>query len=560
MVFCRKGVCVLNTSTKTLREFSFFLFLGLNAFLSYKIYLQFYSSLSILGGGRSSFSFDMEMLQPLLIIFVVLTIVEAIIFLLLFRRFGGGTVLASSRLLNFKQVKAEQKRVRNKVFYTKRGGKFTKEKSALLLSKNIKLTTKKAFEHIAIFAPTGAGKTSSILIPQLQSIDNVSLVVTDPKGEIHEKTKADMKNKGYNVVHLNLYDANSSAAYNLLANCKSEDDVRKLSESILGSDEWGRLSQTLLQAFLFRAFKQGESLSDVVNALAEAPTNLDELEMEYFSDTNKHAILAFKQFSKTAQGEGFISSVFATVQARMKVFEFDNIRLLGERESFEIGRLREEKTILFVSYPEDESEVYAPFLSSFCYQVMNKLKSHESVNETLGNSYGLPIVFMLDEFANIGVIPEFDKFLATIRSKKMSVEIFLQSFGQLYKTYKDASSIILENCKTKITMSGVTDQTAELFAKLVGREQYKAVSVSSGDKSSSASESDQTKEVLSSDDIRRLKTYEMLIISDNLRPIKDDKNFYFYDKIQFVIYKYSPFSLEFNDFLIGKYSKLKKRR
>ena len=149
---------------------------------------------------------------------------------------------------------------------------------------------------------------------------------------------------------------------------------------------------------------------------------------------------------------------------------------------------------------------------------MNKLKSHESVNETLGNSYGLPIVFMLDEFANIGVIPEFDKFLATIRSKKMSVEIFLQSFGQLYKTYKDASSIILENCKTKITMSGVTDQTAELFAKLVGREQYKAVSVSSGDKSSSASESDQTKEVLSSDDIRRLKTYEMLIISDNLRP------------------------------------------
>ncbi|MGP6151676.1 type IV secretory system conjugative DNA transfer family protein [Priestia flexa] len=531
----------MNISTKTLREFFFFLFIGLNAFLSYKISLMFNTSHSVLGGGSSSFSFDGETLTPLLITFVILSVVESIIFLLLFKKFGSSKALATSRLLNSKQVKSEQRQQKSYMFHSNKKSKdFKRDKSGLLVSQNLKLETSRANEHTVVIASTGGGKTSSILIPQLLSFDNTSIVVTDPKAEIHNITSGIMRSKGYKVYHLNLYDISRSIGFDLLRSCKSIEDVEKLSESLLSNAEgdWGKLSENLLTAVLIKVYANEGTVSDAVDLLAGLSVDPVDLE-NTFADSHAAAKLAVREFLQTLGSDGLISSIFKTIQSELKVFKRQSMRDIQKQNLFDVMKLREEKSILYISYPEDESRLYSSFLSSFYYTLFNKTKNF--VREDQQQEF-YPIQFLIDEFANIGRIPEFSTFLSTIRSKKMGVEIFLQSVDQLEKNYKGEENIILENCKTKVVMSGVSSRSAQTFADLVGKEQYKSISHSMGDNHSSSSVSDQTKEVLSADDIRRMKSYEILIVSDNLRPIKDDKNYYFMNKIQFFIFKYSPFS------------------
>ncbi|MGG0476343.1 TraM recognition domain-containing protein, partial [Priestia aryabhattai] len=118
---------------------------------------------------------------------------------------------------------------------------------------------------------------------------------------------------------------------------------------------------------------------------------------------------------------------------------------------------------------------------------------------------------------------------------------------------------IIENAKTKIGLSGMSGETANFFSDLCGEEEYISQSISHGEKNnSSVSSSVLTKKVMTSDEVRRLKTYEVILIGDNLRPIKDFKNFYYYDKVSYLIYLYSPFSIEITELLISKYQELKK--
>lgn len=207
-----------------------------------------------------------------------------------------------------------------------------------------------------------------------------------------------------------------------------------------------------------------------------------------------------------------------------------------------MGSSRELKVILYISYPEDEVLIYQPFLASFYYQMLNQVKAHPAFNQT--GSYngpkGFPVFFLLDEFANIGKLSSIDEFLATIRSKSMSVEIFLQSYAQLSKLYgKDIADIIIENCKTKITMAGVTAESAQLYSNLAGKTMIESASVSYGEgKSMSTSVSRHAEEVVTPDDVRRMKKYDLFIVSANLRPIKDDKMFNYYDAWDFWFFKH----------------------
>ncbi|HGO9422666.1 TPA: type IV secretory system conjugative DNA transfer family protein [Bacillus cereus] len=539
----------MNTQT-AVREFCLLGLLMLNVYIAYTFTMNEHNYFSLLEG---------DVLQTFVVFLGGSTVITSVLAVFIFRRFRNNFALASSRLLNFKQVKGEQRRARNTVFHTKRQRKYKTDTSAMPVSKNLKLATKKSFEHVLLVGPTGSGKSSSVFIPILNEIDDISLVVTDPKSELHNKTKTLFAERGYKVYHLNLYNASVSVAYNLLGNCRTLDDIRKLSETILGNDEWGRLSKTLLEAFLFKIWEEEGTLTDVVDALANAPTDMEELELEYFTNVSTEALRAFKQFAKTAQGDGFVSSVFATIQSKMKVFEFDNVQAISQGDSLDVSLLRKEKSVLFVSYPEDESEVYSSFLSSFYYQLFNYIKNDSSVSEETGDGQGLGVLFLLDEFANLGYVPAIDTLLSTIRSKKMGMMLGVQSVAQLRKVYGDSYDTIVENCKTKIALGGITGATAEFFVKLAGKEQYTNLSHSYGDSNSSMSMSEQTKNVLNEDDIRRLKTYELIVIADNLRPIKDYRNFYYLNNLQYFIWRNSPFSNDFTDKLMYLARSRKKR-
>lgn len=511
---------------------------------------------------KELFSFNFEHIFTFLLFFLIQIIPIGIA---LYKFFSNRkNKLADSNLLSYKGINREQRIAKNSVFYARNNKFFEKEKSALYISRNVQITTKKSHEHILLLGPTGSGKSASFFLPNLLNIDNVSIVTTDPKGELFRKSKAALEQKGYKVIHLNFNNPKRSAHYNLLANAKSYDDIRKISDSILsnGKDagEWENLSKTLLEAFLFHEFDNGDkNISNVVKEMATISTNIEEME-RFFQNSSQPAYMSFLQFKKTSSGESFVSSVYATIQGKMKVYEIDSVIDIGSQNDFTPGTFRQQKSALFVSYPEDEAQLYSAFLAAFYYQLFNQIKTHKSVDEAYGKATGLPVFFLMDEFANIGKVPEIDVLLSTVRSKKMSLVLGIQSLDQIKKNYKDTFNIIVENCKTKIILGGTTGNTAEYFSKMVGEEEYTNVSVSEGNKSLSTSTSTNKKSILSADQIRRLKSYQLVCVSDNLKPFKDDKNYYFLDKTAYFLFKNLPFSVEKNDEIIRKYTTWKEKK
>lgn len=485
--------------------------------------------------------------------------------LLLYKYFSNRkNKLADSNLLKYKDINREQREARNSIFFPKNNRYFEKDPSALYISRNVQIKTKKSHEHVLMLGPTGSGKSASFFLPNLIHLDNTSIVTTDPKGELYRKSKSELEKKGYTVIHLNFNNPNRSSHYNLLANAKSYDDIRKISESILSNggqgDEWGKLSKTLLEAYLYHEYDSGsKNISNVVDLMATASSDVEEME-KFFQNSSQTAYMSFLQFKKTAKGDGFVSSVFATIQSKMKVYEFESVRKIGAQNDFSPSLFRQRKTALFVSYPEDESSVYSAFLAAFYYQLFNQIKTDKSVDEAYGETTGLPVYFLLDEFANIGTIPEVDVLLSTVRSKKMSLVLGVQSIGQLKKNYKDTFNIIVENCKTKIALGGMTGETAEFFSKLVGEEEYTNMSVSQSEKNLSTSTSTNKKTILSYDQVRRLKTYKMICVSDNLKPFIDDKKYYFYDNIEYFLYKNLPFNIERIEEILIKYSSWRNKK
>lgn len=492
---------------------------------------------------------DYSWFKTFIISFVTSIVIIGFLFFLILKAFFNNNTRNFSSILDWKQVKAEQRKMNTDFLIPRNEKKEFKKKEHLVLSQNIKLRQERFFQHALVVSASGTGKSASILMPQLQALDgDVSAVVTDPKSELYRKTQEDLRAKGFEPILLKLDDPNQSIRYNLLRNCRDVNDVRKLAEAILGNDEWGLLSQTLLSAFLFRQYFLGGTVSDVVTDLAEAPQDVYELELMYFKgeDIHKAAVMSFNQFKQVSAGGNTVASIFATIQSKMKVFEFDNIIEISQGESFKIDVLREKKTVLFVSYPEEESQVYSAFLSSFYYQIFNILKGHESVDESKGEMTGLPIYFLLDEFANIGKIPSVDNLISTIRSKKMGMEIFLQNIEQLRAVYgPDVAKTIISNCSTKMTMYGNTEESGKFFSEMAGKKEFENLSISyTGKGQVNFTSSQQEKQVKSSDEIRRFKETDILIVTSNLKPVIDDKNYYYMNKIDFWVHKNLPFSKE----------------
>ncbi|MDJ1478694.1 TraM recognition domain-containing protein [Bacillus sp. LS15-K4] len=144
----------------------------------------------------------------------------------------------------------------------------------------------------------------------------------------------------------------------------------------------------------------------------------------------------------------------------------------------------------------------------------------------------------------------------------MSVILGFQSFGQIQAVYgREKYNIIVENCKTKTIFGGSGGETADFFSKLSGEEEYQAFSISSSSNDTSTSQSIQKKAVLSNDQIRRLKSYQVICVSDNLKTFIDDKNYYYLDKFQYFLFKHLPFfNIDTVEKIIRKVGNLKSRK
>lgn len=476
--------------------------------------------------------------------------------------------LADSAVIPAKFADKEQNFAKSQVLYVRKllfprlRNKFYTDVEGFRISKNIKITKSKAWEHFLLLGSTGTGKSSSVLIPAIFDLDNVSLIVTDPKGELHRKTKSNLISKGYEIIHLDFTNPRKSAKYSLLKSCTSHDDVRNLTSAIMGSGgsdanddkTWSDLSKDLLLAFMLAEYDKGKKdISTVIQNMATVdPKDYD----EFFSNKGDAAKFEYDQFQKTSGADSMISSIFKTIQSKLFGFRLDSVKEINSESTFTADdfRSREKKVALFISYPESKADVLSGYLAPFFEQLFDKIKTHASVDENLGRTDGRSVYFILDEFPNIGRISTIAKDLATIRSKRASVFLLAQSISQIKTVYKEDYNTIIENTKTKAIFSSTSaGETGDFFMSLMGEEEYKQTSYSSSQESKlSVSESIQKKATMTKDQLRRMKSYEIVIVTDNLKPIVDDKNYYYMSPIEYFIFKHFPFSVSTNKFISDK--------
>ena len=444
----------------------------------------------------------------------------------------------------------------------------------LRLSKNIKLREKFDYEGICVIAPTGSGKTSSYFYPNLLDADlKGSIVVVDPKGELYRDTSHFQKEVcGRRVLKFSPLEPSESEYYNLLEQCEDATEVCQLASTLLlngalsvelqsgkqtGGIEWIQMAEPLLSSALLFVRKLQEPFNTIEYAFKTIiNSSNEELDAILGQCENEDVVTQYNIFKTVATSQNTAGSIKVTLASNLKLFTDKNINLISSKTTFTGKELRETPTVLYITYPEQKCNYLAPFIAPFFTQLITKMvESYTYKSE--------PIHFLMDEFGNIGMINNMSINCATVRSRKISFSICLQSITQLFQVYgRDNAKAILNNLKTKIVLCGLSDvDTLTYIEKLLGTTEINSISRSEKNET----ESKVTRNVLNLDEIRRLEDDKVLIIMSNKQPVIDTQMIYYKDqsyisKIKKVnevpktILKYQNYSSDFAELLKTKCS------
>ncbi len=407
----------------------------------------------------------------------------------------------------------------------------------LPISKNFRLSEKKSFEHYLITGSTGSGKSASFFIPSLLQLpSHASVVVTDPKGELYAKTAQHALNQGKNVIVFSPF-RDKTMKYNPLSLCRNASEVRELAQVLLangnaaieqmtgtkaGGSEWTNMATPLLVAFMLFVYELDPPENTVAKALELITENDLETLKLLIEDSTTEAQQQMNIFLQSAESEKTASSIKTVLATSLQMFTDPLIQEVTSLNEIDPKALREHPTHLYVMVPEHKSAFMSPLMSPFYSQLINHL---------LESGKGAPIYFLMDEFANVGVVPNIDIVLAICRSRNISISIGIQSINQLKQRYNEAANTILDNLKTKAFLPGLSYDSAEYASKLLGFKEIKSISTSYSKKNdNSYSVSAQKRELLTADEVRRLPDETILIISDNRNGFMDKQQRYYKDK------------------------------
>lgn len=385
----------------------------------------------------------------------------------------------------------------------------------------VRLSLKASFEHLAVVGPTGSGKTSSFFIPNILDLRaECSLVVTDPKGEIEERTRRSLEAKGYRVYTFNLEKPEKSVVYNPLALARDDTEVSDMAEIILrngysagegASDtQWIYFSLPLFESVLLlerELKKRSGGVPTIRDACGYITNYTDEDRVSLFRGMPENILDKYLAFAQSLQSPETASSIKTVAISSTRIFTRPDVAgATGGGKMFRPELLRKEKCAFFIQVKEHKAHLYKPLMATLYWQLMEHLTSID----------GLPVVFLLDEFPNLGKIPGFAQMAATLRSRKISLCIGLQGVEQLSREYTaEEQQDILNNMKTKIFYPGLSGQTGKYFEQVAG---YSTV------KNRGAEE---RRELLTADELRRLPDGKVVVVVHNLQPIILDAVPYF---------------------------------
>ena len=357
-------------------------------------------------------------------------------------------------------------------------------------------------KNVLVIGGSGSGKTRYFCKPNIMQLHS-SYVVTDPKGQILIETGKLLKDNKYNIKILNTIDFKKSHRYNPFAYIKSEKDILKFVTALISntkgegksSDDFWQKAETLLyQALIGYIWYEGPPHEKNMNTLVEMINNMEVREDD---ETFKNSVdflfealeerdpnhFALRQYKKYKLAAGKTSkSILISCGARLSPFDIAEVRELMGEDELELDKIGgykkynpktkkdeviKEKTALFVIISDTDDSFN--FIVALMYSQLFNLMCDRADNE-FGGRLPVPTRMILDEFANIGLIPKFEKLIATIRSREISACIRLQAQSQLKAIYKDNMDTIIGNCDTMLFLGGKEKTTLEEISKMLGKE------------------------------------------------------------------------------------------
>ena len=389
---------------------------------------------------------------------------------------------------------------------------------------------------------SGTGKSATYSKPNAYQMLG-SYVFTDPKGELYDDTAGYLKAHGYNVKVLNLVNPANSDGYNPLAHIESELDVDVIANTIVkgqkseaGSSDpyWDDMAEMLLKALIYYLLAkrppEEQNLASCAEMVRAANANggsnlLTELMSELPYD--HPARMNYKSIEIAP--EKTYGSILSSLQSKLGKFDSREIAEVTSTDTINFEEIANEKTALYV-ISSDTHTAYDFLLTIFFSQLIQQLYNYADQN---GGKLKVPCFFILDEFANIGKIPDFDKKISTSRSRKISFSVILQNLDQLEAVYEKSHETIVGNCDTHVFLGSNSFKTVEYFSKELGEKTIvrESTSVNRDAKKhktgTSDSEQIMARALMTPDELRRMDNDNCIIFEKGLKPIKALKYWYF---------------------------------
>ena len=399
-------------------------------------------------------------------------------------------------------------------------------------------------KNILVIGGSGSGKTRFFVKPNLMQMHS-SYVVTDPKGTVLIECGKLLQRGGYRIKVLNTINFKKSMRYNPFAYIRSEKDILKLVNTIIantkgdgdksGEDFWvkaEKLYYTALIGYIWyeapEAEKNFTTLLEMINASEAREDDEDfqnpvDLMFERLEEKDPEHF-AVKQYKKYKLAAGKTAkSILISCGARLAPFDIRELRELMETDEMELDTIGDRKTALFVII-SDTDDTFNFVVSILYTQLFNLLC--DKADDVYGGRLPVHVRCLLDEFANIGQIPKFEKLIATIRSREISASIILQSQSQLKAIYKDNADTIVGNCDTTLFLGGKEKTTLKEMSELLGKETIDSFNTSetrSNQKSYGLNYQKLGKELMSQDEIAVMDGGKCILQLRGVRPFFSDK-------------------------------------
>ncbi|HHJ7756647.1 TPA: VirD4-like conjugal transfer protein, CD1115 family [Streptococcus pyogenes] len=399
-------------------------------------------------------------------------------------------------------------------------------------------------KNVLVIGGSGSGKTRSYVKPNLMQMHS-SYCVTDPKGTIVIECGKMLEDNGYEIKILNTINFKKSMKYNPFAYLRSEKDILKLVQTIIantkgegekaGEDFWVKAEKlycTALIGYIFyeapREEKNFATLLDMIDASEvreDDETYMNPIDRLFEALEKKEPThFAVKQYKKYKLAAGKTAkSILISCGARLAPFDIKELRDLMSEDELELDTLGDRKSALFVII-SDTDDTFNFVVSIMYSQLFNLLC--DKADDGYGGRLPVHVRCLLDEFANIGLIPKFEKLIATIPSREISASIILQSQSQLKAIYKDNADTIVGNCDSTLFLGGKEKTTLKELPETLGKETidlYNTSETRSNANSYGLNYQKTGKELMSQDEITVMDGSKCIFQLRGVRPFLLDK-------------------------------------